>query len=88
MRDVGAVGERAGEGGLAEQLSGMLEFQPYTVTSATGGQFGMTPDPDTGEMTYQLQTSPEENYSDSRWNALGCSLSKQRFQQLRVSRSI
>jgi len=63
--DVGAVGERAfsefaGEGGLADKLSGMLEFQPYTVTSATGGQFGMTQDPTTGQMTYQLATSPEE----------------------------
>ena len=46
--------------GLAQTLSGMLEFQPYTVTSATGGQFGMTRDPDTGQMTYQLATSPEE----------------------------
>lgn len=46
--------------GLAQTLSGMLEFQPYTVTSATGGQFGMTQDPDTGQMTYQLATSPEE----------------------------
>jgi hypothetical protein len=55
-----AYEELAGEGGLAEQLSGMLEFQPYTVTSATGGQFGMVEDPDTGQMTYQLATSPEE----------------------------
>ena len=46
--------------GLADKLSGMLEFQPYTVTSATGGQFGMTRDPDTGQMTYQMATSPEE----------------------------
>ena len=46
--------------GLAQTLSGMLEFQPYTVTSATGGQFGMQRDPATGQMTYQLQTSPEE----------------------------
>lgn len=46
--------------GLADKLSGMLEFQPYTVTSATGGQFGMTQDPTTGQMTYQLATSPEE----------------------------
>ena len=52
--------ELAGEGGLAEKLSGMLEFQPYTVTSATGGQFGMTRDPNTGQMTYQMATSPEE----------------------------
>jgi hypothetical protein len=63
--DIGKIGERAygefaGEGGLAEKLSGMLEFQPYTVTSATGGQFGMTQDPNTGEMQYQLQLSPEE----------------------------
>ena len=52
--------ELAGKGGLAEKLSGMLEFQPYTVTSATGGQFGMTRDPNTGQMTYQMATSPEE----------------------------
>ena len=62
---LGELGERgfselAGEGGLAEQLSGMLEFQPYTVTSATGGQFGMRRDPDTGEMVYEVETSPEE----------------------------
>lgn len=63
--DVGDIGERAygeftGPDGLAQELSGMLEFQPYTVTSATGGQFGMQRDPATGQMTYQLQTSPEE----------------------------
>ena len=63
--DVGAIGERAfsefsAEGGLADKLSGMLEFQPYTVTSATGGQFGMSQDPVTGQMSYNLATSPEE----------------------------
>ena len=63
--ELGRIGEKgyaemAGEGGLAEQLSGMLEFQPYTVTSATGGQFGMRRDPATGQMLYELQTSPEE----------------------------
>ncbi len=47
-------------GGLASALSDRLEFQPYTVTSATGGQFGMMQDPVTGEMTYELETSPEE----------------------------
>jgi hypothetical protein len=62
---LGETGERAyqelaGEGGLADKLSGMFEFQPYTVTSATGGQFGMTQDPETGQMSYNLQTSPEE----------------------------
>ena len=46
--------------GLADKLSGMLEFQPYTVTSATGGRFGMSQDPESGEMSYNLATSPEE----------------------------
>jgi len=63
--ELGDIGERAfsefaGENGLAQELRGMLEFQPYTVTSATGGQFGMTRDPNTGQMTYQMATSPEE----------------------------
>ena len=71
--DIGDIGQQAYEAmsgyttesgeyvpGLADKLSGMLEFQPYTVTSATGGQFGMTQDPVTGQMTYQLATSPEE----------------------------
>ena len=72
--DIGDIGQQAYEAmsgvrdeagnlirsGLAQELSGMLEFQPYTVTSATGGQFGMTRDPNTGEMRYQLQLSPEE----------------------------
>ena len=63
--ELGETGERAyqefaGEGGLADKLSGMLEFQPYTVTSATGGQFGMSRDPETGQMSYDITTSPEE----------------------------
>lgn len=74
-KDLGKIGreafERFGEGytdpdsgeftqGLADRLSGMLEFQPYTVTTATGGQFGMVTDPTTGQTTYQLGMSPEE----------------------------
>jgi len=63
--ELGETGERAyqefaGEGGLADKLSGMLEFQPYTVTSATGGQFAMSKDPVTGQMSYDITTSPEE----------------------------
>ena len=46
--------------GLADKLSGMLEFQPYTVTSATGGRFGMSRDPETGQMTYEMGLSPQE----------------------------
>lgn len=64
-QDIGDIGqqayrEMAGPDGLAEELRGMLEFQPYTVTTATGGQFGMTQDPTTGQMSYQMQMSPEE----------------------------
>jgi len=63
--DVGDIGERAyqamsGAGGLADTLREMQEFRPYTVTSATGGQFGMTTDPVTGQMSFNLATSPEE----------------------------
>lgn len=72
--DVGDIGQQAYEAmsgmrdeagnlirpGLAQELQGMLQFQPYTVTSATGGQFGMTQDPTTGQFTYGLQLSPEE----------------------------
>ena len=44
--DLGEIGERAygeftGEGGLADVLSDRLKFQPYTVTTATGSDFGM-----------------------------------------------
>jgi len=63
--DIGDIGREAyagmsGEEGLAQELRGMLEFQPYTVTSSTGGQFGMAQDPATGQMSYQLTASPEE----------------------------
>ena len=46
--------------GLAGMLEERFEFQPYTVTTATGGQFGMTQDPETKQMTYDIQTSPDE----------------------------
>lgn len=61
--DVGKIGERAYEkmsdpGGLADTLKEMQEFRPYTVTSATGGQFGMNVGED--GMSFDLTTSPEE----------------------------
>jgi len=55
--------------GLAQELQGMMEFQPYTVTTATGGQFGMAPGESSvdaagnivpGGMNYQLDLSEEE----------------------------
>lgn len=62
--DVGDIGQEAyeemsGPGGLADQLKEMQEFRPYTVTSATGGQFGMNVGED-GNMSFDLTTSPDE----------------------------
>lgn len=40
---------------LAQQAVDMSQFQPFTVTTATGGQFGATPtiDPETGQIVGQ-----------------------------------
>jgi hypothetical protein len=61
---LGKIGERSydaytGAGGLADKLRGMSEFQPYTVTSATGSQFGMGLG-ENGEMDYNLNLSGTE----------------------------
>ena len=56
-------------GGLADVLEERLQFQPYTVTTATGSDFGMMQQPgqtlpdgtvSPGEMDYQLTLSPDE----------------------------
>lgn len=69
--DLGAIGQKAynemvgyeGEAGyvpgLADKLKTDMEFKPYTVTSATGGQFGMTQGED-GQFDYNMSLSPEE----------------------------
>lgn len=59
LGDIGERGLTLGQQ-LAETQLGQAAFRPYTVTTATGGQFGMTQDPVTGAMTYQLGVSPEE----------------------------
>ena len=53
--DLGDIGERAfsgfaGAGGLADVLSDRLDFQPYSVTTATGSNFGMSQAPSTGSI--------------------------------------
>jgi hypothetical protein len=62
--DLGNIGDKAynemaGPGGLADKLSDRMEFKPYTVTSATGGQFGMSQGQD-GQYNFDLNLSPEE----------------------------
>lgn len=59
LGDIGERGLTLGQE-LAETQLGQAAFRPYTVTTATGGQFGTTQDPVTGAMTYQLGVSPEE----------------------------
>ena len=60
--ELGDIGEDAlGYGQeLAQRQLEQAAFRPYTVTTATGGRFGMMQDPTTGAMTYQLGLSPEE----------------------------
>ena len=72
--DLGKIGERAygeftGEGGLADVLSDRLKFQPYTVTTATGSDFGMMEKPGTtlpdgtvvpAQTDYRLNLSKDE----------------------------
>ena len=57
---------------LAREAVDMSQFRPFTVTTATGGQFGVTPptiDPITGEVTSptqaQLTLSPQEKQIQS-----------------------
>ena len=48
-------------GGLAGTLRDMLEFQPYSISSTTGGSFGVTPGED-GPSTYNLGLGTTENF--------------------------
>ena len=45
---------------LAETQIGQAAFRPYTVTTATGGQFGTQIDPATGQLSTTMAMSPEE----------------------------
>ena len=59
LKDLGQTGLTLGQE-LAQTQLEQAAFRPYTVTTATGGRFGMMQDPETGAMTYQLGMSPEE----------------------------
>jgi hypothetical protein len=64
LKDIGSKAKTEAET-LASQILPMSQFRPFTVTSATGGQFGVTPqiDPTTGAVTgvsAGLDISPEE----------------------------
>lgn len=59
LGDIGQRGLGLGQE-LAETQMGQAAFRPYTVTTATGGQFGMQVDPATGQLSTTMATSPEE----------------------------
>lgn len=64
LLDVGLEARTEAEG-IAETLLPMTQFRPFTVTSATGGQFGVRPDVDpvTGQVLgteVAMGLSPEE----------------------------
>ena len=65
---LGDVGERGMTGmeELAETQLGQAAFRPYTVTTSTGSRFGITQDPQTGELQYGLTVSPEEQAFQQR----------------------
>lgn len=60
---LGDIGQRGLELGqdLATTQMEQAAFRPYTVTTATGGQFGTQLDPTTGQLTTTMATSPEED---------------------------
>ena len=59
LGDVGQRGLTLGQE-LAETQLGQAAFRPYTVTTSTGGQFGMQVDPTTGQLSTTMTASPEE----------------------------
>lgn len=60
--DLGKIGERGIALGteLAEEQLGQAEFRPYTITTGTGGRFGVTRDPATGQLATTMSYSPQE----------------------------
>lgn len=60
--DLGKIGERGLTLGteLAEKQLGQAEFRPYTITTGTGGRFGVTRDPATGQLATTMSYSPQE----------------------------
>lgn len=56
---IGERGQRLGEE-LAQTQIEQAAFRPYTVTTATGGQFGTQIDPVTGQLRTTMGVSPEE----------------------------
>jgi len=65
LGDIGQQGLTLGQSLADTQLS-QAAFRPYTVTTATGGQFGMQVDPTTGQLSTSMAMSPEEQAFQQR----------------------
>lgn len=59
LGDIGERGLTLGQDLATTQLE-QAAFRPYTVTTATGGQFGMQVDPTTGQLSTTMAMSPDE----------------------------
>jgi len=59
LGDIGKRGLRLGSK-LADIQLGQAQFRPYTITTGTGGQFGVTRDPVTGQLSSTMSYSPQE----------------------------
>lgn len=64
LSDIG-LEARTGAETLAGELLPMTEFRPFTVTSATGGRYGVTTDP-TGGTAVTMNLSPREQALQNR----------------------
>lgn len=72
--DLQNIGERGLSLGadLARRQFEQAQFRPYTVTSATGGGFGATIDPATGQLSTTMQLNPlEQAFAEARLQQSG-----------------
>lgn len=59
LSDIGSQARTAADA-LAQQQLEQTQFKPFTVATATGGQFGTQVDPATGQFMTSMQLSPQE----------------------------
>lgn len=59
LGDVANLGETRANQLATDQLN-QTQFQPYSITTAQGGRFGMTRDPETGQMSYNMALGDDQ----------------------------
>jgi len=92
LLDIGAEARTEAEG-IAETLLPMTQFKPFTVTSATGSQFGVRPqmvpvtDPMTGQLVIDPMTGQPQMRVAGTEAALGLSPQEQALQGMLMGQS-